>query len=249
MLSVSGAAAYRGADFLWLPPFVTMEEKPSVTFVLDTSASMLQRAYSGPFNAARQYFGYFDPDTYYAYIDEADNAHFAPDNATGQWSGNFLNWAVKLRIDVARKLLSGGKFVVTDNCYEMEHGHGTDGFEYDDTTPLRDHGGRLAHMTPLRGPVTCRLADEENSMIVSGAEVEHQYVLRVKGEAESGLLQAIGKKARIALFTLEEGGINRHPMSDDEVELERIVSTVNSVRPQGEAPLAATLYTVHEYLG
>ncbi|GAB6110910.1 pilus assembly protein [Desulfomicrobium salsuginis] len=249
MLSVSGATAYRGADFHCLPPFVTMEEKPSVTVVLDTSASMLQRAYSGPFNAARQYYGYFDPDSYYAYIDEADNAHFSPDNATGQWSGNFLNWAAMLRIDVARKLLSGGKFVPTDNCYEMEHGHGTDGFEYDDSTPQRDQGGQLSFMTPLRGLVTCRLVDGENAMIVSGEDFGRQYVLRVKGEAESGLLQAIGQKARMALFTIEDGGNLRHPMSDDEVELARIVSTVNSVRPQGEAPLAATLYAVHEYLG
>lgn len=178
MLLVSSAAAYRGADFHWLPPFVTLEEKPSITFVLDTSASMLQRAYSGPFNAARRYFGYFDPDTYYAYIDEADSAHFAPDNATGQWSGNFLNWAAMLRIDVARKLLSGGKFVAHSNCYEMEHGHGTDGFEYDDSTPRRDHGGRIAHMTPLQGLVTCRPVDGENAMIVSGADFERRYVLR-----------------------------------------------------------------------
>lgn len=249
MLTVSCASAYQAADFHWLPPIVTMEEKPSVTFVLDTSESMLQRAYSGPFNATRQYFGYFDPGSYYVYNAATDNAHFSPDNATGQWSGNFLNWAAMLRIDVARKLLSGGKFTANNNCYEMELGHGTDGFEYDDTTPLRDHRGRIAHMTPLRGLVTCRLADGENAMIVSGEDFERQYVLRVKGEAESGLLQAIGKKARIALFTLEEGGYNRHPMSDDEVELERIVSTVNSVRPEGEAPLAATVYAVHEYLG
>lgn len=246
----SSASAYRGADFHWLPPFVTMEEKPSVTFVLDTSASMLQRAYSGPFNATRQYFGYFDPDSYYAYNAETDHAHFSPDNATGQWSGNFLNWAAMLRIDVARKLLSGGKFVTQSSCYEMEeHGQGTDGFEYEDTTPQRDHGGRLSYMTPLRTLVTFRPVDGENAMTVSGADFERKYVLRVRGEAESGLLQAVGKKARIALFTLEEGGQNQHPMSDDAAELDRIVSTVNSVRPQGEAPLAATLYAVHEYLG
>ncbi len=246
----SSAAAYRGADFHWLPPFVTMEEKPSVTFVLDSSASMLQRAYSGPFNATRRYDGYFDPDSYYVYIADTDYAHFSPDNATGQWSGNFLNWAAMLRIDVARQLLSGGNFVAQSGCYEMEeHGQRTDGFEYDDSTPRRDHGGRIAHMTPLRGRVTFGPVDGENAMSVSMADFERKYVLRVKGEAESGLLQAVGKKARIALFTLEEGGQNRHPMSDDAAELDRIVSTVNSVRARGAAPLAAALHTVHEYLG
>ena len=246
----ASATAYRGADFHWLPPFVTMEEKPSVTFVLDTSASMLQRAYSGPFNATRRYYGYFDPDSYYAYNADTDYAHFSPDNATGQWSGNFLNWVAMLRIDVARQLLSGGKFVAQSGCYEMEeHGQGTDEFEYDDTTPQRDHGGRISHMTPLRGLVTFRPVDGENAMIVSGSDFERKFVLRVKGEAESGLLQAVGKKARIALFTLEEGGQNRHPMSDDAAGLDRIVCTVNSVRAQGEAPLAAALYAVHEYLG
>lgn len=250
MFFASSAAAYRGADFHWLPPFVTMEEKPSVTFVLDTSSSMLQRAYSGPFDATRRYFGYFDPDSYYAYNAETDHAHYSPDNATGQWNGNFLNWAAMLRIDVARKLLSGGKFVAQSGCYEMEeHGQVTEGFEYDDTTPRRDHEGRIAHMTPLRGLVTFGPVDGENAMIVSVADFERKYVLRVKGEAESGLLQAVGKNARICLFTLEEGGQNRHPMSDDAAELDRIASTVNSVRAQGTAPLAAALHTVHEYLG
>ena len=86
-----------------------MEEKPSLTFILDTSSSMLERAYSDPFDGTREYYGYFDPHSSYSYSAKGDTPHFYADNATDAWSGNFLNWAAMLRIDVARKVLTGGK--------------------------------------------------------------------------------------------------------------------------------------------
>lgn len=114
------ARAYRPSDFHWLPPFLAMEEKPSLTFILDTSSSMLERAYSDPFNEAREYVGYFDPRTSYNCNAESDTPHFYVDNTAGEWSGNFLNWAATLRIDVARKVLTGGKIDDRSGCYTSE---------------------------------------------------------------------------------------------------------------------------------
>jgi type IV pilus assembly protein PilY1 len=120
-LLASEARAYRASDFHWMPPFLAMEEKPSLTFILDTSSSMLKRAYSGEFDAAQNYFGYFNPHASYSYDAESDTPHFFVDkNATGEWSGNFLNWAAMLRIDVARKVLTGGKIDDRSGCYASE---------------------------------------------------------------------------------------------------------------------------------
>lgn len=243
--------AYRAGDFHWLPPFLAVEEKPSVTFILDTSIGMLERAYLGPFDATRDYYGYFDPKSVYDYNADSQTPHFFADNSTGQWNGNFLNWATMLRVDVARKILSGGKFDAQSGCYELEprgNQNGTAGLDYDDMTPRRNLEGNLSHMTPLRQLITIRHQGDESMMVVSGPNFEKEFALRVKGEAESGLLHSIRKKASVGIFTCEDTDQTRHPMSDDDASLDRIINTVNSVRPQGEAPLATTLYAVYEYL-
>lgn len=58
------------------------------------------------------YYGYFDSYKCYTYNDT--NRRFEPQAetstryCTGQWSGNFLNWATMARIDALRKVLFGG---------------------------------------------------------------------------------------------------------------------------------------------
>ena len=49
-----------------------------------------------------QYYGYFDPSSRYTY----DNKFVR--SATGEWSGNWLNWLSMRRIDVLRKVPWGG---------------------------------------------------------------------------------------------------------------------------------------------
>lgn len=61
------------------------------------------------------YYGYFDSKKCYSY--STGNNRFVPialatgannHYCTGQWSGNFLNWASMTRVDAVRKLLYGG---------------------------------------------------------------------------------------------------------------------------------------------
>ncbi|MBV5327052.1 MAG: hypothetical protein JZU65_05350 [Chlorobium sp.] len=62
-----------------------------------------------------EYYGYFDSGKCYSY-NNVDNrfdpaaAVIGPNNhyCTGQWSGNFMNWATMTRMDVVRKMLYGG---------------------------------------------------------------------------------------------------------------------------------------------
>lgn len=70
-----------------------------------------------------EYYGYFDPERCYSY-NSGSGGRFEPDVAatgtndhecSGEWSGNFLNWASMTRMDVLRKVLYGG-YRSTDNA-------------------------------------------------------------------------------------------------------------------------------------
>ena len=67
------------------------------------------------YNDNIDYYGYFDFNKCYTY--SSANGYFSPASAatgtnqhqcSGQWSGNFLNWATMTRMDVVRKVLYGG---------------------------------------------------------------------------------------------------------------------------------------------
>jgi Tfp pilus tip-associated adhesin PilY1 len=62
-----------------------------------------------------EYYGYFDSAKCYTY--STTNNHFSPaamatgtnsHYCSGQWSGNFMNWASMTRMDIVRKILYGG---------------------------------------------------------------------------------------------------------------------------------------------
>lgn len=96
----------------------------SVEFPTAISAAHTNRTYS----ASSEYLGYFDPKKCYVYqIDTAGgtttvNNYFAPSSiaashicnttTSGQWSGNYLNWATMQTIDPFRWVLTGGYRVV-----------------------------------------------------------------------------------------------------------------------------------------
>jgi type IV pilus assembly protein PilY1 len=63
------------------------------------------------------YYGYFDSEKCYTYnttgnrfepLKKVNAERYCNDGATGEWSGNFLNWASMTRMDSIRKILYGG---------------------------------------------------------------------------------------------------------------------------------------------
>lgn len=83
------------------------------------------------FKPTFKYYGYFDATKCYTY--STSDARFNPaasatiDNGSytcsGQWSGNFLNWATMTRLDVIRKMLYGGKRS-SDTATAVKDGNG-----------------------------------------------------------------------------------------------------------------------------
>ncbi len=102
----------------WIdPPFLSSKVAPNVMFLLDNSGSMNCAAYPGNYDptkfASGDYFGYYDPHSMYRYNGTKwQKTTASPSTATVDnpiASGNLLNWAAMRRIDVAKRLLNGGK--------------------------------------------------------------------------------------------------------------------------------------------
>ena len=108
------------------PLFIASTE-PRVMLVLSRDHELSKKAYNDysdldndgnldiTYNDAVNYYGYFNSSRCYTY--SSGNSRFEPAAAatganlhhcSGQWSGNFLNWATMTRLDVVRKVLYGG---------------------------------------------------------------------------------------------------------------------------------------------
>jgi len=124
-------------DYCVIPPFNSAAVKPNIMIVMDFSGSMQFPAYigctfydydgyvamcampsSGTSNyvSTNDYYGFADKDKYYIYqssgfqVNSSCTSSYA--NKIGGpdcISGNILNWITSTRIDVARKVLTGGR--------------------------------------------------------------------------------------------------------------------------------------------
>ncbi len=107
-----------------LPLFLVNSVKPIVMLNMSNDHQLFFKAYDDysditgdgipdtSYVHSHDYYGYFDSFKCYTYT----SGRFEPAVAaagkycggTGQWSGNFLNWATMTRIDTVRKILYGG---------------------------------------------------------------------------------------------------------------------------------------------
>lgn len=112
-----------------VPLFVTQSAEPLVMLSMSNDHQLFYKAYDDwsdfdgdgvvdntyKHDINSTYYGYYDPLKCYSY--DASQSRFEPqavsttmycDAVSGDWSGNFLNWATMARIDTVRKMLYGG---------------------------------------------------------------------------------------------------------------------------------------------
>ena len=80
---------------------------PNVLLIVDNSGSMLGAAFPAAYDNSKSYIGFFNKDKRYNY--DSTNKYFV-ENASGSWSGNFLNWASLTRWDVEVYVLIGQNY-------------------------------------------------------------------------------------------------------------------------------------------
>ena len=246
------------ADYYSIPPYISNAEKPSTMIIFDNSGSMFRFAYrermvrrswntAGSdctealtgFDPSKNYYGYFDPSKYYVYDNTDDRFEVCTGTCSDSntWSGNFLNWLTTRRIDVAKKVLTGGK--ILQNHPDTLQGEPYPDRDlrkvYDDSNAVVDINGQTRHMTPFHqriymyedgsGPqMTIRPVTSIVSPGCSGYEewiVDGNHVLftgyvRVLVESEhlvngtvEGLIQKSGAKIRFGV-TVYDNDDNYH---------------------------------------
>ncbi|MCP4022237.1 MAG: hypothetical protein GY729_10375 [Desulfobacteraceae bacterium] len=127
------------ANYLAFPPFVSNRVPPNILLILDNSGSMNEfaykevngnssegTAYTG-YIPGQEYYGLFNPNKLYSYdntnhyfyvdgdaVDDPLTTNITErstgsDPAVRKFSGNWLNWWTMRRLDVAKKVLTGGR--------------------------------------------------------------------------------------------------------------------------------------------
>ena len=110
---------------LYDSPFLVGERvPPQVMLAITKDQQLFKKAYDdfsdidsdgildNTYKHSIDYYGYFDPKKCYAYANGSNR--FEPQSVSnskycsGEWSGNFLNWATMTRMDALRKVLYGG---------------------------------------------------------------------------------------------------------------------------------------------
>lgn len=187
---VASLAIANTEDFTATPPFLVGESgKPNVVIALDISGSMKANAYIAPgarwdrdvqadYDPDKEYFGYFEVNQNYSYASGVNKEFFYAD-ASGDWDGNFLNWATMRRIDVVRKVLVGGKirnragesidgdtwYIIEgqnepeDRTFQKQYSSSSAVSPYDDDTILLISDGFIAPVTD-QSVLQVRLSDE-----------------------------------------------------------------------------------------
>lgn len=121
----------------------------------DGTISDAETSYDNSF----EYYGYFDPNKCYDYQNSASsgiNEEFVPtafavnhycDTVTGDWSGNFLNWASMTRMDIIRKIIYGGRRIVDTGTRTVLQRHylPTDGHSF----AKYYNGADISRLTPF----------------------------------------------------------------------------------------------------
>lgn len=129
------------SDYACAPPYLSQTAKPNIHFVLDYTLSMplhpyVQKSststsspYAGVYTPGASYYGYFKKALYYKYDSTAGywevNSTCPDTDVIGSSincvSGNLLNYATTSKVDVLRKIMTGGRLAAgTTDVLEHE---------------------------------------------------------------------------------------------------------------------------------
>ncbi len=136
-LSLGTVHSVTAVNLSQVPLFMAQPVRPVVMLNMSNDHQLFYKAYDdytdldpeendGPdttYKNSIEYYGYFNSNLCYDYNSGVFVSSGAASNhhCSGNWSGNFLNWATMTRMDTVRKILYGGKRAVdTDSRTVLE---------------------------------------------------------------------------------------------------------------------------------
>ncbi len=273
-------------NYALTPPFLADAVAPSTTLIVDSSGSMnehayqetevrlwtpssYKRAYTG-YNSSLAYYGFFDSKSFYSY--NSTGGYFYSD-ASGSWSGNFLNWTSMHRTDVVRKVLTGGPYDTTSGTYKVsrtDEGSENRGMYHVYNANTQEiENGNSAYSTPYKQNIALTQSKDNDYLTVysissvdtsvspnrwvRGSELG-KFILKVKSDKQYGMLDRFGYRMRLALFryddddTMNNGGYLVNHMTSDPTQISTIIDNIDELKMDSWTPLAETLYTVCGYI-
>lgn len=209
-----------------------------------------------------KYYGYFNPDYWYTYGSNRFTPT-APKTGSGlsgaraktssEWDGNFLNWLTMRRVDVARKVLTGGKSTGTGLSTRLL---GT----------TADYSGRGIYKSTIAADTpnyteysgaktyTFNTVGATSSFSVSGGggTFNVDVIVALPGQTAAqvqvqGVIQDVGTRVRLGLtfYNYDTGGYVQTAITG--TSLSAVVNQINLTNPSTWTPLAETLWTVTGY--
>jgi type IV pilus assembly protein PilY1 len=215
-----------------------------------------------------KYYGYFNPDYWYTY---SSNRFLpsAPKTGSGlagarakistEWDGNFLNWLTMRRVDIIRKVMTGGKTTSGEGSgynrlvAEVADCDGRGIYKRiataDTYTPYS--GTRKLVVNTTGG--SCNGSGSGTSSFTvrnssdTGNEATFNVAVRVPVPVEGVLQNVIGTRARLGLsfYKTNDGGFVQVVVASG--SLSSTVNQINLTRPTANTPLAETLWTMAGY--
>jgi len=258
-------------DYTCYPVFTSTDVTPNVLFVIDSSSSMHCTAYpdspgddSGDshidddYDSNTSYYGYFDADSQYAY----QNDRFESD-AGGDWNGNFLNWMTTRRVDVAKKVLVGGRY---DSCGSNDCLKGEDRTIYTGPDDNYCYKFRKKYnnpqddsLSPTCNSGTCyygikdgKIYFDDDSNPYSGPKGTYNMHI-LQGSEPTGLIQAIASNARLGVeyyypaFGSNYSGKVDVPIKEKRTNTTEVINSIRNYEAGVDTPLCRALYTAIGY--
>ncbi|MDH5769530.1 MAG: hypothetical protein OEZ31_11350, partial [Nitrospirota bacterium] len=221
-----------------------------------------------------KYYGYYNPDYWYTY----SSNRFVPTapktgscvpgaraKAGDEWDGNFLNWLTMRRVDVIRKVMTGGTTTSGEGSgYNRLIGEVADcdsrgRFKSISSADLyMPYSGTRKFVVNTLGRASCDGGGSGTSSFTvrnatdTGNEATFNVAVRVPVPVEGVLQSVVGARARLGLSfyrvntdSSNQGGFVQVYISGG--SLSSTVNQINLTRPNANTPLSETLWTMAGY--
>ena len=275
------------SSYCQVPPYAVQNVTPNILIILDTSASMNSFAYQDGFHsptaavnscttrsapcyrynyvgrpASHRYYGYFDPNQWYTYSNNVFQPHSVivpgAQKPSNTWSGDLLNWMTMRRIDIMRRILTGGTLsgdTISGYMYSSAYGlyRGIVAEEARLLTPY-DFGDDLrfdfstttgiSSFNVVRVPRGITSGSTVSTAVASGIKVTVKAPVPLEGVLQN----VVGARARIGLmFYNSDSQGGKVVVNVGDSSLSAAISQINNTASTTTTPLAESLWSAVGY--